>query len=434
MAEVTSALGFDDLVLRIAREAGIAYYGTAGIGRASVPIDRHDLSDCIEIANDAIRRFISDGPPKGWRWSHRIMSVAIKSTRVTGTVDSASTTTAVDLTLATSYDADDDLNGWWIYILTGTGAGSYAQITDYTALTGTVTVADWLDAYGNPGGTDPVAADTFAITENETIGGDIARYPLPEYFAGDIDGKISYTKDSNHGGIIEWRDESFIRDSRATSVTTGYPRYAAIRPLEHAAGGFGPKRRFEIIFDPQPGSDETVEFPYSAHFNGLQLESAAVTTFATEVATCSALANLYPTDYFKGWVIKVVSGTGLGSYALVTAYTAATGAFTVADFLAINGAAAGVDPASTASSIVVQPVYNLHPAGIRFDECIKAACLAEAEERIEDISAGYGQKYQAALQRAYAIDMRAAPRKLGSMNSIRIDRREHDNRLDVTYE
>lgn len=514
MAEVTSALGFDDLVLRIAREAGIAYYGTAGTGRASVPIDRHDLIDCVEIANDAIRRFIADAPPKGWKWQNRIMSLALKSSRVTGTVDSSSTTTIVDATLATAsgtvdsasattivdatltatYDTDDDLNDKYCYILTGTGAGSYAAITDYTAATGTitvadwltsrglpggtdpvatdtfaisdykvqigdycyitagtgkgswavitaftgatgtVTVADWLDAYGNPAGTDPTAGSTFAITQVETVGGDIARYPLPEYFSGDVDGPIRYEKDSNHGSPIEWRDESMIRDHRSVSVISGYPRYAAIRPLEQGTT-FGPKRRFEIIFDPEPSADEVVEFPYTAHFNDLQLESSSVTTFASEVSTCTPLANLYPDDYFNGWVIKVVSGTGLGSYALVTDYTGSTGAFTVADFLAVNGTAGGIDPASAASSIVVMPVYNLHPAGIRFDECIKAACLAEMEERIEDVTAGYGQKYQAALQRAYTIDMRAAPRKLGSMNRLVRPYLDHDpdNRENVEY-
>ncbi len=514
MSEVTSALSFHGMILRIAREAGFAHYGSDGQGQAAVPIDRHDLADSIEIVNDAIRKFVSNGPRNGWKWQSRIMQLDIKSTRVTGTVDSASTTTIVDATLATAsgivdsasattivdatlsstYDADDDLNGKYCYILTGTGAGSYAAITDYTAATGTITVADWLTSRGLPGGTDPVGTDTFAIsdykvqigdycyitagtgkgswaiitaftgangtvtvadwlteqgnpkgtdptagstfaiTQIETVGGDIARYPLPEYFSGDVNGKITYTKDSNHGMPIEWRDEAYIRRNRSVDVITSYPRFAAIRPLEHSALGFGPKRRFEIIFDPEPSTNETLEFPYTAHFNELQMESAAVTTFSSEVTTCSALAKLYPDDYFNGWVIRVSSGTGIGSYALVTDYTGLTGAFTVADFLAINGAAGGTDPAAT-SSIIVFPVNSLHPAGIRFDECIKAACLAEMEERIEDVSAGYGQKYQTALQVAHAIDMRAAPRKLGTMNRRLPGYGDgYHNRLDVTYE
>ncbi|KKL49321.1 hypothetical protein LCGC14_2316690, partial [marine sediment metagenome] len=405
MSEVTSALGFDGIILRIAREAGVAYHGVLGKNKAVVPVNRYDLTECIEIANDGIRRFIADSPPKGWKWQSRILSLALKSSRVSGTVDSASTTTIVDATLATAsgivdsasattivdatlsatYTSDDDLNGKYCYILTGTGAGSYAAITDYTAATGTITVADWLTSRGLPGGTDPVGTDTFAIsdykvqigdycyitagtgkgswaiitaftgatgtvtvadwlteqgnpagtdptagssfaiTQVETIGGDIARYPLPEYFSGEIDGQIRYEKDSNHGSPIDWRDESFIRSHRSISVISGYPRYAAIRQLEHGIT-FGPKRRFEIIFDPEPSADEVVEFPYTAHFNDLQLESAAVTTFSSEVTTCSALANLYPNDYFNGWVIKVVSGTGTGSYAAVTDYVGSTGA------------------------------------------------------------------------------------------------------------
>ncbi len=437
MSEVTSALGFDDLILRIAREAGIAYYHTTNDGIAAVPVDRHDLNLCIEIANDGIRRFISDSPSKGWRWQSRIASVSVKATRVTGTAEATTNaTTITNAALETSYGTNDDLNGWYIYILTGTGAGSWAVITDYVTSGGVITVADWLDAYGNPGGTDPVVGDTFAITEIETVGGDIHRYPLPEYFAGEIDGPIEYSADSNHATRIEWRDEAFIRARRAVSVITAYPMYAAIRPLEHSPAGFGPKRRFEIIFDPQPNSDQTVEFPYTVHFNNLQLESGYSSASDSTSITDSSLADLYPDDYFNGWKIKITNGTGLNSNALVTDYTGSSGKFDVADWLSIDGTAAGKDPATTTpfSSYVVQPVNNLHPAGIRFDEAIKAAILAEAEERIEDMAGSYVQKYQGEKQKAWAIDLRAAPRKLGQMRKSMDHRHIHRLRNEVTTE
>ena len=132
--EPTSALSFEDLILRVAREAGISYHGSSGNERAMIPADdEHNLDLCKTIVNDGIRMFVADAPPKGWRWMRRIMSVTLTATRVTGTADAADATSLTDATLETNYDSDDDLNGWYIYILTGTGIGSYAKIDDYTA-------------------------------------------------------------------------------------------------------------------------------------------------------------------------------------------------------------------------------------------------------------------------------------------------------------
>jgi len=77
LAEPTSILKFEDLITRVAREAGIAYHGTAGDTKAMPPIDIHDLELCKEIVNDAIRMFIADAPRTGWRWRRRIMRVML---------------------------------------------------------------------------------------------------------------------------------------------------------------------------------------------------------------------------------------------------------------------------------------------------------------------------------------------------------------------
>ena len=482
MSEPTSALSFEDLILRVAREAGISYHGSSGAERAMIPADdEHNLDLCKTIVNDAIRMFISDAPPKGWRWMRRIMSVVLTATRVTGTADSASTTGLVDLTLATAYnylhyvgtctasefsvgetvtqgtsnatglitaitattlditivsgtaDKTNDwthgahtfttvsaifpLEGYYIYITGSTGLGSYAIITGYNALTGAITVADWLDAYGNPGGTDPIAGSTFAITPVETVGGDISRYPLAENFGGEINGEIHYEENTNHSSPIEWRDEAYIRARRVVTVITGYPRFAAYRPLEFYAGGTGPKRRWELILDRDPVAADTLEFPYTLSFDSLQLIAGDASSVSGSTGLLdSALDNLYPDDYFNGWTIKIISGTGKNSYALVDDYTGGTAQFDVLDWLDISGGDGGTDPAAN-SVYVVTPPGNLHPAGLRFDEAIKAACLAQAEMDIEDIVANFVQKYnQKSLPKAYATDTRSAPRKLGSMN------------------
>ena len=433
MGEPTSLLTIEGLILRIARETGMAEYGSSGQGIAMVPTDPHDLDLCRRIVQDGIRRFVAAGPPKGWRWMKRIMSVTMTATRVTGTADSGSATTLVDLTLADTYDSDDDLNDWYIYI---DGSGSYAQVTDYTGATGTITVADWLDSRGNTGGTDPVATDSYTLTPVETVGGDIHRYPLAENFGGSADGEISYAADTNHSTKIDWVDESFIRQRRATVVNTGYPLYAAIKPLEPYASGTGPKRRFEILFSPNPVANDTVLFPYSVYFDQVLFETGEATGGSGTTLVDSDLANLYPDDYYNGWVLKIIDGIGKNSNAIVTDYEGSTGTFTVADWLHLNSVAGGTDPAAN-SAYVLQPASNLHPAGVQFDNGIKAACLAEAEEQVDELAGrGFINKFRSLdLLDAYKIDIRSAPRSLGSMNKTGRGRRVRPVRArnDVTF-
>lgn len=417
MAEPTSAYSFYDLVTKTARELGVAYYASS-TAKAMPPVDDDfNLQLCKDIVNDAIKMFKNDSPPKGWRWMRRIMSVSITGTRITGTADDADSTSLTDATLEETYDEDDDLNGYWIYILTGTGQYSYAQITDYTASGGVVTVSDWLDQYGNVGGTDPAADSTFAITKYETVGGDIARYPLAENFGGSADGRIEYASDTNHSASIDWCSEGLIRAKRSVSVITGYPLLAAIRPLEPIGSSLASssiKRRYELLLDPQPSADDTLQFPYTLYFDKLDMEtgiadSGSNTTLVDDTRTEGD-------DYFNGWIIEVISGTGKGSYAVVTDYTGSTGTFTVADWLTSAGAAGGTNPSSD-SIYCVEPTNNKHPAGFKFDESIMSACKYKMEEENEDINKGWVEKYiKKDLPAAYGIDKRSAPRKLGSMN------------------
>ncbi len=450
MSEPTGSLTFESLIIRIAEEAGVAFYGSSGQERPQVPIDAHNLYKCKKVVLDGIRMFISDAPETGWRWMRRLASVTMTATRITGTVDSVSGTapgtyTLVDADLEKVLDSDGNplyvdnyFKGWFVYILTGTGIGRYAVVTGYAESGGVITVADWLDSNGNAiantGGAVPVATDTFAITPVETVGGDISRYPLPENFGGDAAGRIEYASSTNHASIIEWRDEALIRAKRAVTVITGYPRYAALRPLEPVTSSFSAKRRFEILLDPQPVTDDTVEFPYTLHFNELQLEAGdASSVSGTTGLLDSALDGLYPDDYFNGWKIKIVSGTGKNSYAIVDDYTGGTAQFDVLDWLFISGAAGGTDPAAN-SVYVVEPANNLHPAGYRFDEIILAACMSKAEQEFEDIAANYVEQYhKKSLAEAKKIDARSAPRQLGSMNRGERYVRER-TWLDVTYD
>jgi hypothetical protein len=432
MSQPNSILTIEELILRIAREVGVADYSDSGQGVAMVPVDPHDIDMCRRIVYDGIRNFVTAGPPKGWRWMRRLMSVTMTATRVTGTADSGSDTTLVDATLTDTYDTDGDLTDWYIYI---DGSGSYAQITNYTGSSGTITVDGWLDVRGNSGGTVPDTDSTYILTPVETVGGDIHRYPLDGNFGGSADGEISYAANTNHSTKIDWADESFIRQRRATVVNTGYPLYAAIRPLEPYASGAGPKRRFEILFSPNPVADDTVEFPYSVYFDRVSLDTGTATGGSDTTLVDDSLANLYPDDYYNGQIIKVMDGTGKNGNAIVTDYTGVTGTFTVADWLFIDGSAGSVDPAAN-STYLVQPVSNLHPAGMQFDNAIKSACLAEAEEQVDELAGrGFIGKFRKLdLLDAYKIDIRSGPRSLGSMNKSGRGRNASGrSRNDVTF-
>ncbi len=422
MAEPTSALSFHDLILEVAKESGMAYYGSSGEEQAMIPVDPQDFEDCKRIVNNGIMAFIAAAPIKGWRWMRRILPVTLTATRITGTVDSASSTTIVDATLTASYDTNDDLKDYWCYILTGTGAGSYAQITGYTTATGTVTVADWLSATGAAAGTDPVADDTFVITPVETVGGDITRYPLPEYFGGTPDGPIEYERDSTHGTQIEWVDESRVRARQAINTLIDYPRFASIRRLEYTSGGYGPKRRFELFIDKKPSASEVVEFPFTLFFDKLKMLAGLASGGSGTTLVDASFANYYPDDYFNAtWKCFVTSGTGRNARGTITDFTGSTFTVTVADWLGIDDSTASAADPTANSAYYMEPLYNLHPAGFPFDESIKAACLAQAELEVEDVTAGFMDKYvKFDLQNAYKIDQRSAPRKLGSGNLPRV--------------
>jgi hypothetical protein len=57
-----------------------------------------------------------------------------------------------------------------------------------------------------------------------------------------------------------------------------------------------------------------------------------------------------------------------------------------------------------------------HPVGMQFDEAILAACLAKTELGFEDLKVGYVDKFlELDLKKAWEIDARSAPRKLGMM-------------------
>ena len=404
MAEPTSALGFYDLLLRIAEKAGMAYYGSSGQNKALVPVDAFNLDKCRRIINDGFRLFVSSPPIRGWHWQSRIASIAL-SAAVSGTATGGGATTLIDTT--NRDEADDYFNGWILTITAGTGSGETATITDFDQGTSTLTFT------ALSGGSTP---DTTSIYRVEKVN------LLPEDFNGQVDGPIEYAASTNNGTNIDWVDESTIRHGRADFVTTSYPSRAAVRPYQPAAGALGAARRWELLVDPAPVADDTLQFPYTSHFNKMDCETGIATAGAATSLSDSGRAEA--NDYFNGWILTIISGTGLGQTATITDYTGATGKF---DFTALSG---GGTP-DTTSVYYVEPAANLHPAGFKFDEAILSACMAEAERQIEEINEGAVELfYKVRLPFAHNTDSLTRPRKLRDRHALVRGR----TALDVTKE
>jgi hypothetical protein len=215
-----------------------------------------------------------------------------------------------------------------------------------------------------------------------------------------------------------------------------------LRQLEPYASGATPKRRTEIIFEPRPVANDTVVFPYSVYTDQAQMITGGSSAGSSTTLADASLINLYPDDYFNGWVIKIISGTGKFNSALVTDYAGSTGVFTVAAWLSLDGSTVGVDVGGginpeDKSFYVATPPTALHPAGLRFDDYVLAACMAKAEQEIEDFNGrGFVEKfYKVDVKMAHTLDARSAPRKLGSMNKTGTNRKNFRERTwnDATF-
>ena len=392
MAEPTSALGFYDLLLRIAEKAGMAYYGSAGQGKAIAPVDVFNLDKCKRIINDGFRLFVASPPAQGWLWQERIAEITLAVT-VNGTATSGSSTTLVD---TTNRDEDDDyFNDWLLTITAGTGVGESAVITDFDNGTSTLTFSGGLSNGSTP--------DTTSIYQVEKVN------LLPEDFNGEVDGAVTYAASTNHGTELEIVDESLIRAIRADYISSGYPTKVAILPYRPVAGVLG-TRRWQLITDFATVNADVLNVPYTSHFNKMDCETGTADSGGATTLVDGDRGEA--DDYFNGWLLTVIAGTGLGETATITDYTGSTGTFT---FTALSGASS---PDST-TVYYVEPASNLHPAGVKFDNCILQACYAEAEKQIEEINEGAVELYyKVSLPFAHKMDSRSRPRKLRSKRAI----------------
>lgn len=246
MSEPTSALTFDDLILEVAIQLGVAYYGATGATEAVIPIDVHDLAECKRHVNNGIRRLIHDAPVRGWRALRPLLTVnlwpdvdADDDVTATGVYSAETELTTITASEAMFYSSME------LKTITVTDVGDLT-IAGYTSTT-VITVAGDHGWVGNK---------TFSIEAN----GD---YTLPDTFGGVYLGPISLAADTNSTGTITWTSPGSIRKYReVTTANVGDPAFAAV---ERSATD----RRWQLLVHPEPGTLRQVQFYYEVHFDKL---------------------------------------------------------------------------------------------------------------------------------------------------------------------
>lgn len=252
-AEPTSALTNERLIVAVAKKMGVAFYGDNGDEEAQIPDDDHDLAECQEHVNNAIRMFISDAPTHGWRWTRPIGTITLwpdVAVAAAVTVSAAAYNAAEDYTpltasAATFYESMEEKE------IVVTGQGTF-RIKRYVSTT-------QVYVYGSHyfSGTA-----TFSIASN-------GNYTLPRTFAGTHSGNATFAAGTNRGMGLSWVDDSVIRGLRENEdESTGTPIMLALRvfvPQESATQ----RRRYELMAFPEPSEVFVVQFPYDLHFDEL---------------------------------------------------------------------------------------------------------------------------------------------------------------------
>lgn len=253
--QATSALSFADLILEVARETGVAFYGAAGDEEPQIPVDKHDLFECKRHVNNGLRMFFADAPPTGWRFSR-----PVALTDIWGAVAKVSTATVTAVT-----DSG-------VTTMTATGSTPFLpsmelKMVDVTDLTLDVMITKVISttvAEIDLNTESDFSAKTFGIANS-------GNYTLPPQFTGAIDGQPTYAADSNEGVSLSWVPESKIRRQRENVTDeSGDPFWLATRIMK--VDGIGNPlghRRWLLMTYPKTDDAQVIEFPFELHFDKL---------------------------------------------------------------------------------------------------------------------------------------------------------------------
>lgn len=360
IAEPTSALTFNDLIIEVAYKIGCAYYGADGTGEPQLPVDTHDLIVCKRIVNKAVRMFINDGPsPNGWSWLKPIAQMDLwgqinagpGSTNYLTSTAYVSSSNLTTLTLHTTGIINSSTNVFWpsmelktIYL----GGNPPSNVPGFQNVSSTnttgvpFTVVNYLTSstvqiFGQPASSTFASTGTPSTSWSMIADGD---YTLPADFSGQYAGEISYVANTNRGTVLHWTAEANIRQRRQNyNFESGTPYQCAVRlmPTPSLPVDYAPqRRRWQLMAWRVPNENLHILFPYVLGFQ--------------------SLVNLTDTP----------------------------------------------------------------PSPFSHDEALKAACLGVAEKEVTDAYGVDWQYYkQDALVKSYRVDAMSAPKRLGYFGNPR---------------
>jgi hypothetical protein len=418
VSEPTAALSYSDLILNVAEQLGVAYYGPNGDQVAQVPVDVFTLDKCTRYVQDGIRMFMSDAPPNGWRWQRPLAEIDIwqdigiqmpagsagpnlvSSRTIAGTTHVYATSAVFSTANVGQVISVRNLGVFTIAAYVSPTEITLTPGTDYQwigAATFSFTNTP-LTSYPTLTATYDAGSDTTTITSTTLI-----FYPSAtgtSLFVLDIAGAIPLNNFSSNTQMTVAGDYSWAGAKYFSMFSGG---------VYMLPENFGGEVAGEITY--QAGQNRGVPINWISE---LEIRRLRENWNSVSGNPYYAAVRRDQTDS-RRWNLVIYPNTG-GTYRVEFPF--------IVYFDKI--------PASITTSV--------HPAGFAHDETVKAAVLAQAELQGEDVLAGRQQYYRTiALPNSYRIDGRSAARRLGYNGNPRSttvalrDFRQYFRRPTVNY-
>jgi hypothetical protein len=397
MSEPTAALTYGDLIIAVAEQLGVAYYGPNGDQIAQVPTSAYELDRCKRFVQDGIRMFMADAPLTGWRWQRPLAEIdlwpekgitmppgsagpnLVTSAHVAGTTHVYATSAWFSAAMVGQILAVRSIGLFTI--------ATYVSPTEITLTPGTD--YSWAGGYTFLIHQTAAGDATMTIAYNG-VGTDLSTITATAgTFYPSTEGKSLFVTDLSTGVVtllLYLTDRTMEITDTGGAIATAWG--VGTRTFNLSSEGlyalpqdFGGEVAGKITY--QAGSNRGVPITWTSE---LELRRLRENWNSVSGNPYYAAVRRNNTQQRK-WDLMVYPNTG-GTYRVEFPFI-----------------------------IYFDKITNLtdmHVAGFAHDETVKWAAKSQAEMQGEDAMAGATQYYRKiALQNSYKIDARAASRRLG---------------------
>lgn len=394
-----SALTFAELQTHVASKMGVAYFGAAGTEVAQPPNDTYTKQAVKDYVNGGIRMFLNDAPPEGWRFQQPTASITLWATAtgvVNGTPSFGDPESTVTVHARTFYDSMLGHKLKFTVTSTADGTPTYTEAN-------TTSVVDVDDA---------IFSGVFAVGQTITFSA-----TGNSYVVNTITDTTTVIVDGNASSEADGDTITITRDYVIEAVTS-----ALVVDVTGNASGEADGATVTITADGN--------YTLSSVFSG---EYLGPIRYATNT---NPGAGIRWTDEgsIRGLRENVSSQTGYPVLAAIRKMDLAR-RFELVTYPTPGGDYDVEFPYELYFTELTAD-SDLHPAGPHYDEAIRAACEAYAEQEGEDQLEGRVEYYnKKALPAAYRRDARSGPKHLGSLlrgGRIPMDWRDYTERPNVT--